>query len=452
MTATDCFPLPGLEPAEPNRIANLSVGADSTDAILNSRTAFTGEPAAETDVALVEIAVPVYNEEGSLESSIRRLRAYLDASFPFSASIVVVDNASTDSTWEIATRLSTEIEGMSAIRLAQKGRGRAIRTAWMASQSEVVAYMDVDLSTDLDGLLPLVAPLLSGHSQVAIGSRIATGSRVLRGGKREFISRTYNLILHGALRCRFSDAQCGFKAMRRDAVATLLPQIEDQAWFFDTELLIQAERNGLRIHEVSVDWIDDPDSRVHIVSTAREDLKGVWRLARQRPGPSLATVRETANESKTAFKYDGEMARYASVGLLCTVAYVIIFLFLRDTTGIFFANIIAAVITAAVNTLAHVLFTFRIRGAAQTRRACTVGAFTLAVGIGFTSMTLAVTFLVEPSSAAAEVTAIVAGMIAASCVRFVLLREWAFRHHTKLTRQHSNSDSSATRSTVAKAA
>ena len=443
MTTTDCFPLPGLEPAEPNRIANLSVGADSPGTILDSRMARTGDPAAGTDVALVEIAIPVYNEEGSLESSIRRLRAYLDASFPFSASIVVVDNASTDSTWEVAMQLSTEIEGMSAIRLAQKGRGRAIRTAWMASRSEVVAYMDVDLSTDLDGLLPLVAPLLSGHSQIAIGSRIASGSRVLRGGKREFISRTYNLILHGALRCQFSDAQCGFKAMRRDAVAALLPQIEDQAWFFDTELLIQAERNGLRIHEVSVDWIDDPDSRVHIVSTAREDLKGVWRLARQRPGPSLAAVRETANESKTAFKYHGEMARYASVGLLCTITYVIIFLLLRDSTGMLLANIAAAGLTATVNTLAHVVFTFRIRGAEQTRQAFAVGAFTLVVGIGFTSATLAVAYLVEPASAVAEVTAIIAGMLVASCVRFVMLREWAFRHHTKSARRYENSSDSS---------
>src|ERR1700676_4579984 len=202
---------------------------------------------------MVEIAIPVYNEEEVLDSSIRRLRPYLDHSFPFEAAIVIVDNASIDGTWEIARRLSSELDGVAAIHLDQKGRGRAIRSAWTTSRSEVVAYMDVDLSTDLDGLLPLVAPLLSGHSQVAIGSRISPGSRVLRGAKREFISRSYNLILRSTLRVRFSDAQCGFKAMRRDAVEALLDMVEDQAWFFDTELLIQAERNGFSIHEVSAD-------------------------------------------------------------------------------------------------------------------------------------------------------------------------------------------------------
>jgi glycosyltransferase involved in cell wall biosynthesis len=454
MTATDCFPPPGLQSAAEDRAADRPILSDESGH-LAGRTLSTAEDSnSKSRDPLVDIAIPVYNEEGGLESSVRRLRTYLDQSFPFSASIVIVDNASTDSTWAIASRLSGEMVGVSALRLAQKGRGRAIRTAWTASRAEVVAYMDVDLSTDLDGLLPLVAPLLSGHSQVAIGSRIASGSRVLRGGKREFISRTYNFILHSTLRCRFSDAQCGFKAMRRDAVDALLSQIEDQAWFFDTELLIQAERNGLRIHEVSVDWIDDPDSRVRIVSTAREDLKGVWRLARQRPDFSVASHPETIdlNAPKSAFNYHGEMARYASVGLICTVAYVIAFLLLRDSIGIFFANIAAAAITATFNTIAHVAYTFRIRGAGQTRQAIAVGAFTLAVGIGVTTATLAVAYLIEPVSAAAQVVAIVAGMLAASCVRFVMLREWAFRHHTKLTRRRAGQVSSPGISAVAEAA
>jgi hypothetical protein len=145
--------------------------------------------------------------------------------------------------------------------------------------------MDVDLSTDLDALLPLVAPLLSGHSDVAIGTRLAHSSRVQRGLKRELISRMYNRILHTVLRVRFSDAQCGFKAVRRDALEELLPLVEDEAWFFDTELLVLAERAGLRIHEVPVDWIDDPDSRVDIVATASADLRGVWRLLMTRRLP-----------------------------------------------------------------------------------------------------------------------------------------------------------------------
>ena len=286
--------------------------------------------------------------------------------------------------------------------------------------------MDVDLSTDLDGLLPLVAPLVSGHSQVAIGSRIASGSRVLRGGKREFISRTYNLILRSTLRCHFSDAQCGFKAMRRDTVDPLLSIIEDEAWFFDTELLVQAERRGLRIHEVSVDWIDDPDTRVRIVSTAREDLKGVWRLART---PAESADRELS--PSTDFAYHHEMARYASVGVLSTLAYLIIFLLLRDNLGMFGANLVAAAATAAGNTAAHVTFTFRANGHGQTRRAVTVGALSFVIGIGLTSAALTVTYVVGRTSSLAEGVAILVGMVTASSVRFVLLREWAFRVHAR---------------------
>ena len=302
-------------------------------------------PEVEPQVALVEIAIPVYNEELVLEESVRRLRGYLDTSFPFTAAIVIVDNASVDGTWEVATALSSQLAGVSAIHLDQKGRGRAIRTAWTASRSEVVAYMDVDLSTDLDGLLPLVAPLVSNHSQVAIGSRLAPGSRVLRGGKREFISRTYNLIVRGVLKSHFSDAECGFKAVRRDVIPRLLGLVEDQAWFFDTELLVQAERNGYRIHEVSVDWIDDPDSRVNIVNTATEDLKGVWRLARQRVN---ANGPFSSGES-TPFDNLREMARYASVGILSTITYLAIFLMLRSTLGMLGANLVAA----ATTTLQH---------------------------------------------------------------------------------------------------
>lgn len=226
--------------------------------------------------------VPVFNEEAQLESSIRLLRKYLDESFPFSALVTIVDNGSTDGTLEIACRLAGRLHGVEVLFLPEKGRGRALRAAWTATASPVVAYTDVDLSTSLDALLPLVAPLLSGHSDLAIGSRLAPGAHVVRGAKRELISRSYNLLLHVALQNGFSDAQCGFKAIRTDVARRLLPFVEDESWFFDTELLVLAERSGLRIHEVPVDWVDDPDSRVKIVATAAADLKGVARLALHR--------------------------------------------------------------------------------------------------------------------------------------------------------------------------
>jgi len=233
----------------------------------------------------VEIAVPVYNEEIALEGSVRRLHSFCSESLPWSFRIVIADNASEDGTRAIGERLAGELDAVAYLRLSEKGRGRALRRVWTRSDADVLAYMDVDLSTGLEALFPLVAPLVSGHSDLAIGTRLARGSRVVRGPRRELISRAYNRLLHLTLRSRFSDAQCGFKAGRAAVVKALLPRVEDQAWFFDTELLVLAERSGLRIHEVPVDWVDDPDSRVDIVGTAIEDLRGIarlWNLAPRR--------------------------------------------------------------------------------------------------------------------------------------------------------------------------
>jgi glycosyltransferase involved in cell wall biosynthesis len=229
-------------------------------------------------VLQVDIVVPVRNEERDLAPSMRRLVSHLRESFPFTARVTIADNGSTDGTGTIADRLAREFGEVRAVRIEEPGRGRALRTVWLRSDAEVLAYMDVDLSTDLNALLPLVAPLLSGHSDLAIGTRLARGSRVIRGPKRELISRCYNLLLHAFIGARFSDAQCGFKAITREHARALLPLTQDTGWFFDTELLVLAERAGLRIHEIPVDWIDNLDSRVDIVATALADLRGMARL------------------------------------------------------------------------------------------------------------------------------------------------------------------------------
>jgi glycosyltransferase involved in cell wall biosynthesis len=226
----------------------------------------------------VEIVIPVYNEQRILAKSVRELHDYLlrETAIPFA--ITIADNASTDATLELARSLSRELPEVQVLHLERKGRGRALRAAWSTSDADVVAYMDVDLSTDLSALPQLLQPLLGGRADLAIGSRLAPGAAVTRGAKRELISRSYNLLLHALLGTGFSDAQCGFKAGRREIIQTLLEEVEDDAWFFDTELLYRAQRNRLTIHEVPVRWVDDPDSRVDIVATAREDLRGVMRL------------------------------------------------------------------------------------------------------------------------------------------------------------------------------
>jgi glycosyltransferase involved in cell wall biosynthesis len=229
---------------------------------------------------LVEIVVPVHDEEAVLEPNIRLLLDYLHSEYPFRFSIVVADNASTDGTPAIAARLAAVEPEVSFLRLERKGRGFALRTAWLASAADVVSYMDVDLSTNLTSFLPLVAPLLSGHSEVAIGTRLAHSSHVRRRVKREVLSRGYNVLVRLGFRAGFSDAQCGFKALRRDAAQLLLPLVQDEGWFFDTELLLLAERNGMRIHEVPVDWIEDLDSRVELAPTIWRDLAGLGRMRR----------------------------------------------------------------------------------------------------------------------------------------------------------------------------
>jgi putative flippase GtrA len=358
---------------------------------------------------LVEIVVPVHNEQRVLEASIRRLHGYLATSFPFPYRITIADNASTDATWLLAKRLGEALPRVRAVHVAEKGRGRALRQVWEASDADVVAYMDADLSTGLEALLPLVAPLLSGHSDLAIGTRLANGSAVVRGPKRELASRCYNLLLRATLRARFSDAQCGFKAGRAEVVRALLPTVEDQAWFFDTELLLAAQRGGLRIHEVPVDWVEDTDSRVDVVRTALDDLRGMARVARQ------------------------QLPSFAAVGALSTLAYLGLFWLLRSVTGAMTANAVALLATALANTAANRRFTFGVTGRHRRLRQHLEGLVVFGLGLAFTSGALG---LLERAAQqprrAAELAVLVAANAAATLLRFALLRSWVF--HPRRTR------------------
>ncbi len=230
----------------------------------------------------VDIVIPVYNEEAALPKSVATLRDYLNTYFPYEWRVIIANNASTDDTLKVAQELAAADPHVSVLHLDRKGRGRALKAAWLASEADVVSYMDVDLSTNLQSFLPLIAPLATGHSDVAIGSRLLKGAVVTRQWKREIISRCYNLLIKLFFRNRFSDAQCGFKAVKRSVARQLLPEVENNEWFFDTELLLLAEEAGLRVYEVPVDWIEDLDSRVRIVSTATEDIKGLLRVRARR--------------------------------------------------------------------------------------------------------------------------------------------------------------------------
>ena len=234
----------------------------------------------------VEAVIPVYNEEHVLRQSVERLRDFLSNRevFPYEWSILIADNASIDRTLAVAQELAADYPEVRYLHMPQKGRGRALRAAWLASQADVVSYMDVDLSTHLEYYPPLIRAIAEEGYDVAIGSRLAPGARTARSLRREVISRMYNLIVKATFFTHFSDAQCGFKAVSRRVVEEIIPLIEDQAWFFDSELLILAEKLGYRIKDIPVAWDEDPDTRVKVVSTALEDLRGLARL-RFRPLP-----------------------------------------------------------------------------------------------------------------------------------------------------------------------
>jgi putative flippase GtrA len=384
-------------------------------------------------VLQVDIVVPVRNEERDLAPSVRRLVGYLREGFPFTARVTIADNGSTDGTWAIADRLARDFDEVRAVRMEQPGRGRALRAVWSQSDAEVLAYMDVDLSTDLNALLPLVAPLLSGHSDVAIGTRLARGARVIRGPKRELISRCYNMLLHACMGARFSDAQCGFKAIRRDQARALLPLTQDTGWFFDTELLVLAERAGLRIHEIPVDWVDDLDSRVDVVATALADLRGMVRLGH---GLARGTIKVPRLRESTPTGPGGgarraasgelplQIASFAVVGIASTIAYVLLYLLLRGVVSAQGANVLSLLVTAVANTAANRRLTFGISGRLHAARHQVKGLIAFGIGLVLTSGALAA--LPAHTSRGLEVSVLVAANLVATVIRFVLYRTWVF--------------------------
>jgi putative flippase GtrA len=397
---------------------------------------------------VLDVVIPVYNEQDDLEPCVRQLHAHLAGTFPYPFRITIADNASTDDTLALAETLQAALAEVRAVHLPEKGRGRALRAVWLASDAPVLAYMDVDLSTDLTALLPLVAPLLSGHSDLAIGTRLARTARVVRGTKREFISRSYNVLLHGTLHTRFSDAQCGFKAIRREVAQQLLPLVEDSGWFFDTELLVLAERAGLRIAEVPVDWIDDPDSRVDIVATALADLRGVARLGRalatgalplaavraelgRAPLISTSLTSTSLTNTNTSLAGEppglaGQAVRFAAIGVASTLAYLLLFVLFRGAIGAQPANLLALLITAVANTATNRRVTFGRTGRTPLR-VHGQGLAVFALGVALTSGALAIlAAAVAAPGLALQLAVLIAASTVATALRFVLFRRWIF--------------------------
>ncbi len=388
-------------------------------------------------IATVDVVVPVYNEERALPGCLRVLRSYLDDQFPFEWTITVVDNASTDGVLRVATEFAESDDRVRVLHLDRKGRGHALRTAWSYSDADVVVYMDVDLSTSLDALLPLVVPLVNGHSDIAIGSRLAPGARTVRSPRREVISRCYNAMIrltHGA---QFSDAQCGFKAARTDVVHPLLAHVQDDGWFFDTELLLLAEHNGLRVHEVPVDWVEDVDSRVRIVSTAVGDVRGLVRVARAKVTgaaqvadlPRRPAPRSAHPDAVLAAREGGllwQLAAFGLIGLVSTAATAALYALVRSWSPPLVANLAALVLVSLLNTEANRRLTFAGTGVSK-QRVHLQGLVVFALYYALTSgALLALQALVARPSRWLEVTVLLAASVVGTAGRFLLLRAWVF--------------------------
>ncbi|MFE3448794.1 glycosyltransferase [Nonomuraea sp. NPDC059194] len=386
---------------------------------------------------VVDVVIPVLNEELALPGCVKTLHAFLSASFPLPWRITIADNGSTDRTWAIAQELSETYEDVFARRLDIRGRGAALKQTWRESPAAIVAYMDVDLSTDLDAFLPLVAPLISGHSEVAIGTRLARSARVHRSAKREIVSRVYNLMIRIGFGAGFSDAQCGFKAVRADLVRPILDKISDDRWFFDTELLLLAEFNGLRIHETPVDWYEDVDTRVKVCRTAWDDIRGLGRMAwamstgaARVPVPrrsELTPLHPQATIAEPRNPLLAKLLSFAVVGVASTVLHTLLYLLLRSAWSPAVANFAALCVATLFNTEANRRWTFRRHGGPPLRAHFRAGLlFALNYLVTTVAVTAAVDALPEHGRGLEVVTLLVA-YLAVTVFRFVALDRWVFR-------------------------
>ncbi|MYM18469.1 glycosyltransferase [Brevibacterium sp. 5221] len=381
-------------------------------------------PGAPRTATTVDLVVPVFNEEAQLVASVDRLLA-ATAHSPHAVTIVIADNASTDDTPVLASHLATSRERVRWVRLGLKGRGRALKQVWSDSSADVVAYTDVDLATDVRLLDPMIAVLASGHSDVAIASRLRRDARVERGAKREIISRCYNRLLRGFLDVNYSDAQCGFKAMSRRAADAVLPHVEDTGWFFDTEVLTLAQWSGLRIHEFAADWTDDPDSSVDVVRTALDDLHGMWRMRRElrRNTVPLERIAALVGRPPAVPNTGTQLLHFVDVGILCTVVYSLGFLVLGHLMPLGAANLTALLGSAILNTALNRRYSFGAQNPRNTLGHHIKGLAVFALCWALTSAAIALT---AGQPTIWVLVAVTGANVLATVVRFALQRLWVF--------------------------
>lgn len=371
-----------------------------------------------------DLVVPVYNEEKQLANSVTTLLS-LTADRAANFRIIIADNASTDMTETIGRRLAADNSRVSYVRMEEKGRGRALKRVWLGSNADVLMYTDVDLATDSRVLEPMVVAVASGHADLAIASRLRHDSVVERGVKREIISRCYNALLRGGLGVRYSDAQCGCKAISRRAFQVLAPHIHDTNWFFDTELLTVAAWSGLRIQEFPADWTDDPDSSVDVVATAFEDLRGMRRIRRSlhRGELPLSRLSEAVGRRPAVPNTGAQIFNFVQVGIVSTVLYSALFVLFASLNNPHLANVVALAVSTLFNTWANGSFTFGVKNPAGAVERHVKGLFSAGLCWLFTTGAL-LAFANTPIPVLMVVVTI-ANLIA-TIIRFLLSKLWVY--------------------------
>lgn len=232
------------------------------------------------------IVLPVYNEEIILEQNTLKVLNFCQEKFKnYDWQILIADNGSTDQTPRIAKKISEQNEKVKYFHILEKGRGFALKKAWSDEYpADFYAYMDIDLSSDLNTLPALIKDLENNY-QLSTGSRLKSGHKTQRSFVRELMSRVYNLLLKIFFKPSFQDAQCGFKAITKEVTEKILPQIKNNNWFFDTEMFVLAEKIGYQIKEIPIEWLEKRQvkrkSTVKILSTVWEDIKGMIELKKR---------------------------------------------------------------------------------------------------------------------------------------------------------------------------
>lgn len=371
----------------------------------------------------VEIVIPTYNEEDALSGCVETLVAYAEH-LGLDFQVTIADNGSTDQTPLLAAALAERFAQVGFVSIPAKGKGLAIRTVWEKSTADIVAYMDVDLSTDLNALGALLMPLMTNHSEIAIGTRLSPSSRVERGTKREFISRAYNLLMRVTMNARFSDAHCGFKAVKTPVAQQLLPYLKDNTWFFDAEILLVAERAGYRITEVPVDWVDDPNTKVKVWDTAKRDLVGMWCVKRSfmRGEIPFENFQVTPRPGSEA----GKVVRFVVIGILTTLVYTLLFwLFSQLLANVFVANFSAMLLAAMINTVWNRSYTFQVDKAEHRLTDHVLGIVVFFVGYGFSSGALLLLHYFDPHAHTIANTAVVTlANFVVTVLKYVSFRIW----------------------------